>query len=42
MGQIIVSLFIGGWMIFLGIFMNTVLTKEERGYRENNSVKEGE
>lgn len=33
MGELIFALFVGLWMIFVGVFMNTYLTKEE----QNNS-----
>lgn len=34
MGEIAVSLFIGGWMIVVGIFMLVYLNKEEKKYRD--------
>jgi hypothetical protein len=30
MGEIIFSLFVGGWMILMGIVMNWWLTKEQK------------
>ncbi|MCT4619952.1 MAG: hypothetical protein N4A62_11260 [Marinisporobacter sp.] len=38
MGQIMISVFVGAWMIFLGIFMNGYLTKEERRYRNEEKI----
>lgn len=40
MGEIAVSLFIGGWMISVGIFMLIYLNKEEKKYREEENNKE--
>lgn len=34
MGEIAVSLFAGGWMILVGIFMLVYLNKEEKKYKE--------
>lgn len=39
MGEIVFALFVGGWMVFLGVFMNSYLTKEERKY--NSKETEG-
>lgn len=34
MGEIIFAVFFGAWMVFLGVFMNVSLTKEEQRYRD--------
>jgi hypothetical protein len=39
MGEIIFSIFVGGWMVLTGIFMNYWLTKEEKGTK--NEAKGG-
>lgn len=33
MGELIFALFVGLWMVFVGAFMNTWLTKEEKRER---------
>jgi len=30
MGELIFALFIGAWMVFVGVFMNVYLSKEEK------------
>lgn len=39
MGEIIFSLFVGGWMVLTGIFMNYWLTREEK--KANSSEAKG-
>jgi len=45
MGEILVSIFIGGWMMLIGGFMHWSLSKEDAKYRQEEleseaSVKE--
>ncbi|HWQ80460.1 MAG TPA: hypothetical protein VN381_16650 [Anaerovoracaceae bacterium] len=40
MGEIIFSIFVGGWMVLTGIFMNYWLTREEKNTK-NNEAKGG-
>lgn len=42
MGELIFALFIGLWMIFVGIFLNVYLTKEEKRVMstQSNNVTE--
>jgi hypothetical protein len=40
MGEIIFSIFVGGWMVLTGIFMNYWLAREQKSV-EKNEAKEG-
>lgn len=42
MGEIIFSIFIGGWMIAAGIFMNKWLSREEKIVRKAEPAERGE
>jgi len=42
MGEIIFSIFVGGWMVVAGIFMNKWLSAEEKMTRETEIAKGGE
>jgi len=37
MGEIIFSIFMGGWMVGAGIFMNKWLSREEKGLRKEEA-----
>ncbi|WP_419821108.1 hypothetical protein [Anoxybacterium hadale] len=39
MGEIIFSLFVGGWMILTGIFMNWWLLREEKNTRQKKTAE---
>ena len=41
MGQILYAIFIGGWMVLLGVLMNGALKKEEEGYKRASHSEEG-
>lgn len=40
MGEIIFSIFVGGWMVLTGIFMNSWLSREEKRNEEKNAKGE--
>ncbi|WP_156888500.1 hypothetical protein [Proteocatella sphenisci] len=40
MGEIVVSIFIGGWMMLVGVFMHWSLSKEEKKYRQEELTAE--
>ena len=42
MGEIILSIFVGGWMAVIGIVMNRWLTREERNLRKASPNEGGD
>jgi len=42
MGEIIFSIFVGGWMAVAGIFMNKWLSREEKVIRSFEATEGGE
>lgn len=38
MGEVIFALFVGGWMIFLGLIINVCSKKEEQKYRNESKL----
>lgn len=37
MGEIIFSIFVGGWMVVTGIFMNYWLSREQKNVEKNEA-----
>ena len=42
MGEVIFSIFVGGWLIAGGVFLNGWLTREERRTREVDTAERGD
>lgn len=40
MGEIIISILIGGFLVISGIFMNIILSKEEKRWKAEQSKKQ--
>lgn len=39
MGEIVLALFVGGWMVFLGVIINVFSKKEEMRYKNETTLE---